>query len=99
VLLGVLGVPYDTIVEDYELTTIYWATPRLQALATHLAEHGVDEEQVRPLLEARTTVLQRAVEHLHDRFGDFDTYATECLGLPADFPHHLRSVLTTEPRS
>lgn len=94
VLLGVLGVPDDTIVEDYDLTTAHWAAPRLRALAAHLAEHGVDHERVRPLLEARTAVFQRAVKHLHDRFGSYDTYAIDCLGLPSEFPPRLRSALT-----
>ena len=94
VLLGVLGVPDDTIAEDYELSTAYWAAPRLRTLAAQLAEYGIEQERVRPLLEARTAVFRRAVEHLHDRFGSYDTYAIEGLGLDTDLPNRLRSALT-----
>jgi protein-tyrosine phosphatase len=94
VLLGVLGVPDETIVEDYALTTTYWAAPRFTALTAHLANHGVDADRVRPFLEARNAVLQRALAHLHDRWDGYDTYAIRCLSLPHGFPERIRAALT-----
>ena len=53
VLLGLLGVPDDVILDDYELTSLYFAPRRMEALAQLMAEHGVADERIRPLLEAR----------------------------------------------
>jgi protein-tyrosine phosphatase len=95
VLLGLLGVPVQTIIEDYELTTTYYATHRLNAVASLLAEHGVPPERVSHLVEARTPALEGCLEHLHDRWGSFDGYAITAVGLPADLPDRLRASLTT----
>jgi hypothetical protein len=74
--------------------SIYWAQPRLIALGPHLDRHGITEDRVRPFLEARTEVLQRALQHIRERWGDFDGYATGCLGLSAGFSNGLRAALT-----
>lgn len=95
VLLGVLGVSDDDIVADYELTQAYWATPRLAALAEHLERHGVAESEVLHLLEPRSEVLRRAIEHVHDRWGGFENYASTCLGVEPTLPARLRSALVT----
>ena len=94
VILGVLGVPDETIAADYNLSTIYWAQPRLEALGPHLDEYGISEDHVLPFLEARSDVFARALHHIHDRWGGFDDYATRCLGLSAGFPNDLRRALT-----
>ena len=94
VILGVLGVPDEAIAADYNLSTVYWAQPRLEALGPHLDRHGVSEDRVLPFLEARSDVFERALRHIHDRWGGFDEYATDGLGLAERFPHDLRSALT-----
>lgn len=94
VILGVLGVPDETIVADYNLSSIFWAQPRLKALKPHLDQHGVSEHRVRPFLEPRSAVLERALQHIHDRWCGFDAYATNCLGVAAGLPNELRSALT-----
>ncbi len=45
VLLGVLGVPDETIIEDYELTTTHYGAHRLVGLAGLLSEHGIAPEE------------------------------------------------------
>ena len=95
ILLGLLGVPDDVILDDYELTTHYSAGRRLEAVASLLDEHGVAHDRVRPLFEARRPVLQIAVDHLHETWGDFDTYAVDQLGLHPDTPTRLRTALLT----
>ncbi|QGG94882.1 tyrosine-protein phosphatase [Actinomarinicola tropica] len=93
VLLGVLGVGDDDIVADYELSTSHWAVPRLAALARHLDRHGVTADEVRHLVEPRTEVLRRVIDHVHGRWGGFESYAVECLGLRPSLPRRLRSAL------
>lgn len=94
-LLGVLGVPDETIVEDYVLTTTYYGEARLAALGALLVEHGVATDLVLPFLEARAPALELTVRHLHERWGGYDAYVVAGLGLPADFPALLRASLLT----
>lgn len=92
VLLGVLGVPGDKILDEYELTTSLAAPRRLTALRPLLETHSVPEERVRPLLEVRRRVLASALEHLEQRWGGFEGYVAEGLGLD-DLPVRLRQTL------
>jgi protein-tyrosine phosphatase len=93
VLLGLLGVSEDVILDDYELTSTYFTPRRMAALADAMAEHRVPDDRVRPLLEARRPVLARALRHLYERWGDFDGYARQHLGVEADLPERLRAAL------
>ena len=86
VLLGVLGVPDETIIEDYELTTTHYGAHRMDTLAGLLAEHDIAPESVRHLVDARTPGLERAMRHLHERWGGFDGYATTAVGVSPDLP-------------
>ena len=95
VLLGVLGVPHDLILDDYELTSTYFTPRRMDALATLLTEHGVDEERVRPLLEARRPVLATALRHVREQWGGFEGYARDRLAVDDDLPERLRAALLT----
>ena len=99
VLLGLLGVPDDVILDDYELTTTYYTPRRMKALAAAMAEHGVADERVRPLLEARRPVLAATLRHLRERWDGFDSYATEHLGVSREVPDGLRAALLVADRS
>jgi protein-tyrosine phosphatase len=92
-LLGLLGVPDETILDDYELTTAYSAPHRLAALRPVLIEHQVPEERVRPLLEARRPVLASTLIHLYEQFGGFEKYAVDVLGVVPTLPEQLRENL------
>lgn len=93
IALGTLGVPEETIVDDYGLTNRYLAVPLLAELGPLMEQHGVDRERVEPFLEARTTVFRRSLSHLRERWGTFDTYVTSCLGLDGEFPDRFRAAL------
>ena len=95
VLLGLLGVPDDMILDDYELTTRYFTERKLATLAGHMTEYGVTEERLRPLLEARRPVLGALLDHVRDEWGDFDGYAREHVGLDDGYPERLRASLLT----
>jgi protein-tyrosine phosphatase len=97
VLLGLLGVPDDVILDEYELTSVYSAPRRLDALAAAMAEHGVSDERIRPLLEARRPVLSAAIRHIHAHYEGFDRYATDHLGADEDLPQRLRAALLVDP--
>lgn len=91
IILGVLGVPRETILDDYDVTTSHAAPRRLAALRPLMEQHSVPEERVRPLLEVRRPVLAAALDHLEERWS-FDTYVTEYLELDG-IPGRLRHVL------
>jgi protein-tyrosine phosphatase len=93
VLLGLLGVSDDMILDDYELTTRFFTARKLEALGDHMAEYGVTEERLRPLLEARRPVMAALLDHVRDRWGGFDGYAAEHVGLDGGFPERLRASL------
>ena len=97
VVLGVLGVDEATIVADYDLTEQHWAVPRLAALADLLAEHGVSEDDVRPFLSPRTDVFRRTLAHVDERWGGFEGYAIDHLGVDPTLPDRLRAALLLEP--
>jgi protein-tyrosine phosphatase len=93
VLLGVLGVPDEVILDDYELTSTFFTPRKLATLAAVMEEHGVPESQVLPLLQARRPVLATLLSHVHERAGGFAAYAREHLGVSAELPTRLRRAL------
>ena len=93
ILLGLLGVPDETILDDYELTTTLWTPNRMEQLAELIAEHDLDADNLRVMASARRPVLAKALAHLHATWGTFDTYAQEALGVAPDVIDRLRSTL------
>lgn len=90
ILLGLLGVPDETILDDYELTTELWTPKRMEQLADLIAEHDLDADTLRLMVSARRPVLARALDHLHATWGTFDRYAIEALGVDPNLPDRLR---------
>jgi protein-tyrosine phosphatase len=80
-LLGILGVPDDTILDDYELTTKYFTEKRFEALADLIERSPLDPDHIRTHLSARRPVLAKALAHIRDTWGDYDTFATDALGV------------------
>ena len=81
VLLGLLGVPDETILDDYELTTTYSTPKRYAEVAELVEQHGANAEHVRTFISARRPVLAKSLAHLHETWDTYDNYATEVLGV------------------
>jgi protein-tyrosine phosphatase len=96
-LLGLLGVPEDVILDDYELTSTYFTPRRMDSLAAVMTEHGVADERVRPLLEARRPVMASALQQVRRRWGGLDGYARDHLEVEADLTERLRDALLVSP--
>jgi protein-tyrosine phosphatase len=92
-LLGLLGVPDDVILDDFELTTTYFTPRKMASLAGRMAEYGITDERLRPLLEARRPVLATMIDHVNDRWGGFDAYAREHVGVGTEVIDRLRTEL------
>jgi protein-tyrosine phosphatase len=93
VLLGLLGVPDDTILDDYELTTKYSTPTRYAEVAELVEQHGANAEQVRAFISARRPVLAKTLAHLQNTWSTYDNYATEVLGIEKDVLDKLRARL------
>jgi protein-tyrosine phosphatase len=92
-VLEVLGVPDDTIVADYELTTTYRSGPRLEQLRPQLEAGGVDVDAVRPFLTAQADVMARTLAGLRERHGGAEAYLTTAAGVPPEALLRLRDAL------
>jgi protein-tyrosine phosphatase len=93
VLLGLLGVSDDVILDDFELTSHYFTPRKLESLAPTMAEYGITDERLRPLLEARRPVLAAMIEHVRDQWGGFDEYVQQHAGVGTDVVTRLRNEL------
>jgi protein-tyrosine phosphatase len=96
-ILLALGVPRQTVMEDYLLSEVYRAEENEATVATVrtvvAAIRGVTPEEIpdeeldglRALIGVRAEFLQAAFDALDEEFGDVDTYLTEGLGVtPAE---------------
>ena len=95
-LLSLLGVPQDTVVADYELTNRYYFDERrLPMMAAgirgmmHL-NFDVDPEILRPALRAEPEYIQAAFTALEAKYGTFDRYRREALGISDEQVRVLR---------
>ena len=92
-LLGLLGVPEETILDDYERTTEFFSERRYAQLEPLVIKHGANPDHVRQIVSARRRVLQTTLDHITDTWGGFEGFATEVLTLPTDVPETLRARL------
>ena len=93
VLLGLLGVPDDVILDDYELTSTYFTPRKLATLVSVMEAHGIPEDRVLPLLQARRPVMATLIRHVHAEADGFARYARDHLGVAPDLTDRLRAAL------
>lgn len=93
ILLGLLGVPEEAILYDYELTTSHYSPRRLEQLRPLLDRHKLTPERIRHLVEARPVGMEAALALIRDRWDGFEGYAGEVLGLADELPSVLRHEL------
>jgi protein-tyrosine phosphatase len=72
-VLGAVGVPDETIIEDYALTTTY-ATPLLIKLEKQAHKSGIDVEWHRRMLECNPKAMAQTLNHLNMRYGGAEAY-------------------------
>ena len=73
-VLMALGVPRETVFEDYMLTNRYWDRGGRE-------KPGMDAETVASIFAARTEYLDAAFAAIEDRYGTVQTYLEEHIGL------------------
>lgn len=79
VLLLLLGVPRETVFEDYLLTNRYVGTP--EQIAATAGRLKTSPEAVRALLIADRSYLETALQAIDRKFGSLDNYRRTELGL------------------
>ncbi len=82
-ILSVLGVPRETVMEDYLLTNHYTAaaTEKRLRMIKVFSLFRADTDALRPLFSVEPAYLDAAFEAIEKEYGDFDTYRRNALGL------------------
>jgi protein-tyrosine phosphatase len=94
-VLRTLGVPKETIIEDYLLSNqflqnkIYWYS----FLGSMGSLFRVPPSEIRPLLEVRREYLEAAFAAIDERYGSFEAYLHKGIGLDDDTIERLRIAL------
>jgi protein-tyrosine phosphatase len=85
-ILRTLGVPMETVTEDFLLTNHYTAEKIERTLLTIrvVSLFRIDPEQVRPVLGVEPAYLEAAFGAIDARWGSFDAYRRDALGLDDD---------------
>lgn len=93
-VLRLLRVPEATVLADYELSNEYRAAHNASTYA-RLAEAGVDEALLRPLLEQDGANLDGMFRTIEEDYGSFDRFLVEGLELDRRTIEKLRDKLLT----
>ncbi len=76
-----LGVPRETVVEDYLLTNVAMDFERFIVPRLRPSYGEVDVEQARALSGARSEYINAALDAVDDAYGSFDAYLEGALGI------------------
>jgi protein-tyrosine phosphatase len=88
-LLTLLGVPAETVMDDYLLTNVRMASMK-EWLAQDFKDRGGPPDMVEAVMSARREYLESALDEMTRTFGDVDGYFTEGLGLSPERVESLR---------
>jgi protein-tyrosine phosphatase len=98
ILLTILRIPKSTILQDYVLTDQYMSAIALQQVRKSMPE--ANDAAALCLVAADPAFLEAAFKEADDRFGSFDNYLREGLGLDSALLDSIRTnFLTGNPDS
>jgi protein-tyrosine phosphatase len=80
-LLLIVGVDEATVLDDYELSSRYLPSERLNERYEQLATVGVGRDDVRGMFELQRSTLRHALSAVRTRYGSVDSYLREHMGL------------------
>ena len=95
IILRSLGVPEETVLEDYLLSNTFWESEadRLSCFASCASFFRTPRSEVRALMEVRPEYLEAAFEAIDQKYGSFEGYLQEELGIDDATLERLRSHL------
>lgn len=96
-ILITLGVPRDTIMEDYLLTNQYLDTVKIAAKSKAKMEGQgeVPKEVMKAVMEARPEYLNAALDDILNQYGDVEHYLIQAVGLTEESIAKLQDMLLT----
>ncbi|WP_051271321.1 tyrosine-protein phosphatase [Shimazuella kribbensis] len=94
ILLLLLGVPEETVIQDYLLSNTYRETAIKQTMEAlkPLFKTEKDREVFQALLEVRRSYLEAALNDIKANYGTFDNYAEQFLGVSKQERHQLKKM-------
>jgi protein-tyrosine phosphatase len=90
-LLYALGVPYETIREDYEATNYYRARGNDSSIKAMAARANISESVLRAMWSAKGEYLDATFDAIRKKYGSIDSYLTDQLGLDKEKLVKLRA--------
>jgi protein-tyrosine phosphatase len=94
-VLGLIGVPDETIVEDYALSARHLTGAFLEETRQRILRRGYTWEQYLPLLQCPPEFMHATLQHLRARYGGMEAYS-RTVGLGREHLDYLRENLLTE---
>ncbi len=91
-MLGLCGVPHETIVTDYALTITYMQGQLLDEIRQRALQRGYVWEKYKPLTLSPPAFMETTLQHIDQRYGGIDAYVRS-IGVPAAEIDHLRQRL------
>jgi len=91
-VLGLAGVPEDTIVEDYALSSRYLVGPFLEEARQRALRRGYTWEQYAPLVRCAPEFMYATLQYLKQRYGSIEAYA-RTIGLEQEHITRFRDLL------
>lgn len=100
-VLLALGVPQETVFEDYLLSNVYLQGFRSFVLrwVPLYSFFRTNPDDLLPLLEARRSYLQESFDAITEEYGSIDNYLEQGLGVTPTVRTQLRANLLTPPLS
>ena len=94
-VLRAVGVPHETVMEDYLLSNQFLGSRSdyLSFLASMGSLFRVPRSEIRDLLDVRPEYLQAAFDAMDERYGSFDAYLRDGLGMDDETLARLRTAL------
>ncbi len=94
-ILGLLGVPHETIVQDYALTSTYLGDAFIEESKQRALKRGHRWEQYEPLLTCPPENMESTLQHLDNVYGGIEAYVHH-IGFTADQVNRLRAALLVQ---
>lgn len=91
-LLALVGVPYETIIADYALTSTYLGEGFMEEIKEHALEKGFTWEQYKHLVTCPPENMAQTLQHLDETYGGVPPYLRH-IGLSQAQLSHLSHML------
>ena len=79
-MLYTLGVPYETIIRDYEATNYYRRAENNKA-TSQMAKYHIDEQVAKSMMAAKKEYLDTTFNEIKKQYGSIDIYLRDQIGL------------------